>query len=264
MANVEAGNVSRQQGAANALTALGNQLAANQLSAAGSVANVEAGNVSRQQNAANAVTALGNQLAANQLSAAGSMANIEAANRGRQMTAAQNLGAAGQQARQNQMDAVSAMTDVQGANIANAVNSAQALVGARQQGVQDMMRATALQPEVLATRYADADRMTRAGQVYQDRRDANFADLRDRRYEEQQAPWQRLAAYMSATGMNPQAALDYQAGRDQINAEQPSGLQQAIGTAGMVGGALNDAGLLQPAVKTGSNVMGTVIKSIFG
>jgi hypothetical protein len=154
------------------------------------------------------------------------------------------------------LTAAEALTGVQGTNIANAANTAQAGIRARQAGAQDMMRSTALQPEILDTRYTDAMRQREIGEYMQDRRDTNFADLRERRYQEQQAPYEQLEAYMGLTGMTPQAGISYQAGRDKINAQKPSGLQQTIGTVGMLGSALSGTGA--------GSAIGKTIGGIFG
>jgi len=199
---------------------------------------------------ASTLSDVANQNIANQISAAGAQAGI------------------GQTGVQNRLAATAGRTGVEGTNIANMGNAAQADISARNRGLEQQMRASALAPELAAARYADLDRELGYRGIRQDRRDANYAQARADDYQRQQAPWEQLNAYAGLVGAGsiPASSQSYQLGYNQLaqqSGNEPSGLLQGLGYAGLGASALNQAGLLGPLGSAAQSVGGAITSGLF-
>lgn len=282
VAAAQAQNAQLQAIARGEVAGMGNQIAGQQLAGLQGLSAAEIANIERNLNVAGQYQNLGNYLASNQLSAANSVANIQAQNYARQlqgadslanlgqqqiinqMTGANNLSNLGQQSIANQQAALNSLTNVQNANIGNRANASQAALANSQQNVNNMMRAQALTPELINAMYADIDRQLALGREIQNRTDAIYTGERANQAQANMAPFNLASWLMQTSGANPSSALQYEMGTDQINANKPSSIGQALGIAGSVGTIANQTGLLQPAINGVASVGGSILGGLFG
>lgn len=148
-----------------------------------------------------------------------------------QFTGAAGMANLGQNEIQNRMAALQALTGVQGQNIANQAGAAQAGMSGRLSAQQDALRAAALAPTIQQGEITRLNQLLNSGTIQQSQRQDELNAARDLYNEQQQAPWQRLNAYMSAIGQPQSGSI----GPQPAGPAGPSTAQSVLG--GALGGA---------------------------
>ncbi|MCA1298038.1 GumC domain-containing protein [Stappia indica] len=173
----------------------------------------------------------GRQMQANQLMDQQRQQDI--ANRFTGAAGAANLG---QNEIQNRMAALQGLTGTQQQNIANRAGAASQGMQGRLSAQQDALRAAALAPTMQQSQITRLNQLMNSGAIQQSQNQDEINAARDLYNEQQQAPWERLQAYMGTIGQPQSGSI----GPQPQAPGGPSTAQSVLG-GGLMGAQLGNA-----------------------